>query len=212
MNIRTEQENMKIYKQSNEYTGGAASLMMVLNNLDCSYPLTKEKEFDIWQRSALLPVRATCIYGLAKVAQDKNLSIKVIVGKKDYSYPDYRFKSYTLREIEDASFSSSKQYKEAKDQGIQIEERDITIKDIKSSMKKDMQVIVRLNAQIFRGGKPSSHFFPVFSYENSKFLIVDPKKGELQSLSENDMKEALNSVNTKCKRDKRMLIINRIPP
>lgn len=200
-------KDQTVYKQSNEYTGAASSLMMVLNKLDKRFKLNKENEFDIWQKSALLPVRASSIYGLAKVAREHTPNVKVIVGDKEFTYPNYRFKSYKLKEIEEATFTSKKQYKEAEEMGISIEEKDIHIGHIRQNLEKGRPMIVRLNAATFRGGRASSNFFPVIGYNSKKFKIIDPSDGKEISLSEEDMKEALNSVKTKCKRDKRMIIL-----
>jgi len=197
---------MQPYKQSNEYTGGAAALLMVLNHYDPKVELTKENEYEIWRKTAALPVRASDIYGLTLVAHDHRRRVRVVVGELQYNYPNYRFQGYKLSEIEEATFTSDLFCKRLKRFGVEVVKKDFTLEYVKEALKGDRIVILRLNSGILRNSKASSNFFPVFKYGDRKFLIIDPQDGQKKLVYEEKMKEALDTVKEKCHRDNRMLV------
>lgn len=199
---------MQPYKQSNEYAGGAAALLMVLNHYDQKIELNKENEYEIWRKTVALPIRATDIYGMAVVAHEYRHRIHVIVGNLQYDYPNYRFQGYTLSEVEQAAFMTELFYKRLKRFGVEVTKKDITFEQVKDALKGDKIIILRLNSGVLRNGKASSHFFPVFRYGDRKFLIVDPQDGQKKLVYEDRMKEAFETVKTKCHRDNRMLVFD----
>jgi hypothetical protein len=198
---------MQPYKQSNEYTGGAAALLMALNHYDPKVELTKEAEYEIWRRSAALPVRAPDIYGLALVAHEHRRRVKVVVGEIKYQYPNYRFQGYKLTEIEEASYMSELFYKRLKRAGVEVVRKDFGLDQVRDLVRGDKVVILRLNAGVLRNSKASSSFFPIFKYGDKKYLLVDPQDGQKKLVYEDKMKEAFDTVREKCHRDNRMLII-----
>lgn len=199
---------MQPYKQSNEYTGGAAALLMVLNHYDPKIELTKENEYAIWRKTVALPVRASDIYGLALVAHEHRRRVRVIVGELQYQYPNYRFQGYKLSEIDDAIFMSGLFYKQLKRFGVEVIKKEITFDHVKDTLKGDKIIILRLNSGALRNGKASSNFFPIFKYGDRKFLIADPQDGQKKLVYEDRMKEAFETVRTKCHRDNRMLVFD----
>jgi len=197
---------MQPYKQSNEYTGGAALLLTALNHFDSKVALTKENEYEIWQKTVALPVRASDIYGLALVAHEHRRRVKIIVGNIQYTYPNYRFQGYKLSEIEEATFISNLFYKKLQRYGVPIVKKDFTLDYIKDLLKSDKILILRLNGGVLRNTKASSNFFLVIKYGDRKFLLIDPQDGEKKLVYEEKMQEAFETVKTKCHRDNRMLI------
>ena len=115
------------YTQSTPFTTAAASLLTILHNKK-QIPLTKENEFKIWHSSVNLPTRGSSIYGLALVAKRHGLNPKVVVEKKEYEFPDYRFYRYTKEDVEHAAFSELTHLTKAEEQSIPIQEKSFTLK------------------------------------------------------------------------------------
>ncbi len=195
---------MEVYKQTTKYTSAASSLLMILSHYK-KLELTKENEYKIWQNSAQLPTRVSSIFGLATIAENLGVKAKIIVGNTKFEYPNYRFKRYKLKDIEQAKFTSNIFLKKAKEKNISIEERDFGIEEVKKYIKNGKILMLRLNVGVIRNKKVTSNYVVVYGHGNGKFLIVDAKKGKML-IQEEHMKEALETIATKGRRDKRMVI------
>ena len=194
------------YFQTTEFTTAASSLLSVLNFLNPEIQHNKIREFDIWKKSANLPTRASSIYALATYAKKCGLNPKVVVEKKEYNFPDYRFYRYTKNDVEHASFSSNLHQKKAELENVQIEEKEVTLKDIKKELQKGNLLILRLNTKPIRQSKKNtSNYVVVHGYENKYIHIIDPAFAAL-SIPEETLQESFESLETKKYRDHRMII------
>jgi hypothetical protein len=190
--------------QSSPYTTAASSLLTILHHLK-QVPLTKKKEFEIWHECANLPTRGCSIYALGRYAKQQGLNPKIIVEKKQYAFPDYRFYRYTKEDIEHASFSSDQHQAEAEQLGVPITEISLTLNHVKQELK-DNIIILRLNVKPIRNEKRnSSNYIIVHGYQDNYFQIIDPGFAAM-SIPEIVMQEAFDSLETKKYRDHRMLI------
>ena len=187
---------MNPHLQSTSYTTAAASLLNILHYLNPEIHLTKEKEFHIWHSTTNLPTRASSIYALALYAQQHhNITPKIIVEKKQYDFPDYRFYRYTKEDIEHAAFSSNNHMKKA-EKTIQIEEKTINFNDIKELLNNNI-LLLRLNTKPIRNEKRNtSNYIAILEYSNNQFKIIDPKIGKLD-ISHEILKESFESLETK---------------
>ena len=198
---------MKLYRQTTKYTCAAASLAMVINHFKPEFKLNMDNEFDIWQKTVALPTRGSSIYALATYAYELGVPLKVVVGKQEYKFPGYKFKAYKKKEIDIANFSSELFYNKAKKSGIDIDEREFTIEEVKKSLKQGKLLLLRLIIGVIRGSKENRrnpHYMLVYKYAQKKFLIMDPKHGSL-SIDENIVKDAFDKV-IDIRRDHRMII------
>ena len=199
---------MEFYRQTTEYTCAASSLMMVLNHLNKDFKLSKENEFRIWRHSANLPVRASSIYGLAAFAKDYGAKVSVVLGEKEYDYPDYRFKGYTKKDIDEAKFCSRIHAKNARNANIPIAQSSFSVSDIESYLKDNKILIMRVNAGIFRDSRSTSKYLVIAGLDSKGyFQVFDPAKGEL-FISKAVMAKAIETLETKKKRDNRVLIFH----
>lgn len=196
---------MQAYTQTTEYTTAACSLMAVINHFKPDFQLSRENEFLIWQRTANLPVRASSIYGLAIFAKEQGLDPTVVLGEKEFDYPDYRFKRYTKKEIDEAKFSSKLHNKRARELGIKIDEREFDFKEVKELLKKGRVLMLRLNEGALRESGSTSKYVVVYESKNKEFSVMDPKQG-LVKVNEDLLKEAFETLESKKKRDHRMII------
>ena len=197
---------MEFYRQTTDYTCANSSLLMVIHHFKPEFKMTRENEFKIWLSAANLPTRAPSIYGMGVFAKKEGLNVRLVMEEKEYDYPDYRFKGYTKKEIDEAKFMSKLHSKEANRLGIPIEERDVTLEEIKSLLSQGKILMVRVNAGTFRDTKSTSKYL-VFFKKREEFMVVDPLRGEF-SLDERMLEEALETLHTKKKRDHRMLVFS----
>lgn len=198
---------MKTYNQTTRFTCAPAALAMIVNHFKPDFLLNIENEIDIWRQTVALPIRGSSIFGLAVYAHKQGIPLKVVVGEEDYKFPRYRFKSYKKTEVHIASFISEMLQKEAKERGIEIEERSFELKEVDSLLKEGKILLLRLSAGIIRKShknRNSPHYFPVYEFEDGKYKIMDPRKGPLE-VDKQTMNEAFDKV-IEMKRDPRMIV------
>jgi hypothetical protein len=195
---------METYIQTTEYTTAAVSLMLILNHFDDEFDVSRENEFRIWMNSCNLPTRACSIYGLAVYAKDHGLDPEIRLGEKEYEYPDYRFKGYTKKEIDEAKFSSKLYHKEARALDIPVKEEEFDLADVKDLLKDDNVILLRVNAGALRDEGSISNYVVVYKYRNN-YSMVDPVQGKIR-VGEDKLREAFETLVTKKKRDHRMVI------
>ena len=198
---------MKEYKRTTPFTTAASSLMVVINHFNPEFKLSKENEFLIWRNTATLPVRASSIFGLAIYAKKQGLSPIIVLEDKEYDYPDYRFKGYKKKEIDAAKYSYELYYKEAKELGIAIEERDFEFREVRDLVKKGKILIIRINEGALREKKSTSKYIVVFGYDKDKkeFSAMDAKQG-IVKVKDELLKEAFDTLATKKKRNHEMMV------
>jgi len=197
---------MEPYLQTTEFTTAASSLLTIIHHLKPEIRLSKEKEFEIWRETVNLPTRGSSIYALANYAKKQGLKPKIVLEDRDYYFPDYRFYRYTKKDIREASFSSGLHQDKSKELGLEIEEKKITIDDIKKELQRGSIILLRLNVKSIRDTKRNtSNYIVVYEHTNRTFQIVDPALGTL-SIPEETLKECFESLETKKHRDHRMIV------
>lgn len=138
----------------------------------------------------------------------QGLSPSIVLKDEKYDYPDYRFKGYTKKEVEAAKFSDKLYYKEAKELGIPIEERDFEFKEVRELVKKGKVLILRINEGALRARKSTSKYIVVYAYDANKkeFSVMDAKQG-IVKVSADLLKEAFETLATKKKRNHEMMVL-----
>ncbi len=198
---------MKHYKQTTKYTCAAASLGMIINHFKKDFKMEWGVELDIWHRTAALPTRGSSLYALAIYAHEQGVPLKVVVAEPEYKFPGYKFKAYKKKEIELADRISTMFYNRAKEAGIDIDENDFTLEDVKRLLGDGKVLLLRLIVGIVRGTKENKrnpHYLPVYGYSKGKFKIMDPRKGPIE-VHEVIVQEAFDKVK-EVKRDNRMIV------
>jgi len=199
---------MQPYLQSTSFTCAASSLLTLLHNFNKDIDLNKENEFDIWRKTANLPTRGSCIYAIANYAKKKGLNPKVIVERREYYFPDYRFYRYTKNDVEEAAFMSNMYFMDAQNNEIEIEVKTIELKMVKEALKNNI-LMIRINTKPIRNEKRNtSNYIIVNGYKNKHFQIIDPTLGAL-SVPEDVFQEAFETLETKKNRDHRMVLFPR---
>lgn len=198
---------MESYKQTTNYTGASSALMCILHYFNPEFELNEENEIDIWLKTVILPTRASSVFALANYAREKGLQPKIIVEDVNYTYPDYRFKRYTKKQIELAEKISDRYKKECEEERIIIVERDFDVNYIDTLLAKEKIMLVRVNAGRLRGTKSTSKYIVVYkkSKEKDKYFIIDPRRRR-KKVTREMLEEALQELKTKKKREKCMVV------
>lgn len=197
---------LESYKQTTNYTGAASALLSILNHFK-GIEFTQENELDIWLKSVILPTRASSVFGLALYAKEQGLSPKIVIEDAHYTYPDYRFKRYTKKQIELASVIANRYKQRAEESGILIVERDFDVNYIDSLLQKGKVLLLRVNAGRLRGTKSTSKYIVVYkkSLEKGKYFIIDPRRRR-KKVTRDMLEESLEELKTKKKREKCMVV------
>ena len=207
MNTGTEPV-LESYKQTTNYTGASSALLCILHYF---YPetveLTQENELDIWLSSVILPTRASSVFGLALYAKHKGLQPKIVIEDASYTYPDYRFKRYTKKQIELAEKIADRYKDKCEEEQILIVEKDFDVNYVDSLLQKGKIMLLRVNAGRLRGTKSTSKYIVIYkkSKEKDKYFIIDPRRRR-KKVTRDMLEESLVELKTKKKREKCMIV------
>ncbi len=196
------------YKQTTNYTGAACALLSILHHFfPEEHPLTEEQELKIWLASIIPPTKASSVFGLALYAKQQGLEPKIIIEDAQYTYPDYRFKRYTKKQIELAGKIADRYKQHCEEEQIIIVQRDFDVNYIDSLLQKGKILLVRVNAGRLRGTTSTSKYIVVYkkSIEKDKYFIIDPRRRR-KKVTRDMLSEALEELKTKKKREKCMVV------
>ncbi|MCF7799271.1 peptidase C39 family protein [Candidatus Woesearchaeota archaeon] len=199
---------LESYKQTTNYTGAASALLSILHYFDATIEFSQENELDIWLKSAILPTRASSVFGLAMYAKEKGLQPKIIIEDASYTYPDYRFKRYTKKQIELAEKIANRYKKQAEEDGILIVEKDFDVNYIDSLLAKEKILLIRVNAGRLRGTKSTSKYIVIYkksATDSNQYFIIDPRRRR-KKITREMLEESLEELKTKKKREKCMVV------
>ncbi|MFP4523599.1 MAG: peptidase C39 family protein [Candidatus Nanoarchaeia archaeon] len=199
---------LQSYKQTTNYTGAASALMSIIHYFQEDFQLNEDNEIDIWLKTAILPTRASSVFGLALYAKELGLEPKIVMEDKDYTYPDYRFKRYTKKQIELAQKVANRYLDKCEEAHILIIEKDFDVNYIDSLLSKRKILLVRLNAGRLRGTKSTSKYIVVYKKSKkdpNKYFIIDPRRRR-KKVTREMLEEALVELKTKKKREKSMIV------
>ncbi|MGM5481776.1 MAG: peptidase C39 family protein, partial [Nanobdellota archaeon] len=194
---------LESYKQTTNYTGAASALMAIINYFNPEFEMTEDQELEIWLSSIVPPTKASSVYGLALYAKEKGLQPKVVVEEKEYSYPDYRFKRYTKKQIELAAKISNRYQHKCEEENIIIAQRDFDVNYIDSMLQKGKILLVRVNAGRLRGTRSTSKYIVVYKKSKkdpNQYFIIDPRRRR-KKVTREMLDESLQELKTKKKRE-----------
>lgn len=199
---------LESYKQTTNYTGASCALMSIIHYHDPSFEMNEDNELGIWLSSIVPPTRASSVYGLALFAKEKGLQPKVVVENTEYTYPDYRFKRYTKKQIELAAKVSEQYKRMCEEKSIVVVRKDFDVNYVDSMLQKGKILLIRVNAGRLRGTRSTSKY--IVAYKKSKknpnqYFIIDPRRRR-KKVSREMLDESLKELQTKKKREKTMIV------
>ncbi len=199
---------LESYKQTTNYTGASSALLCILHHF---FPeeieLNQDNELDIWLSTVILPTRASSVFGLALYAKHKGLQPKIVIEDANYTYPDYRFKRYTKKQIMLAEKIADRYKDKCDEEGIIIVERDFDVHFIDNLLEKNKILLVRVNAGRLRGTKSTSKYIVIYkkAKDKEKYFIIDPRRRR-KKVTREMLEESLIELKTKKKREKCLII------
>lgn len=198
---------LESYKQTTNYTGASSALLSILHFFDENFELNEDNELDIWLSTVILPTRASSVFGLALYAKKKGLDPKIIIEDANYTYPDYRFKRYTKKQILLAEKIADRYKMKCESEGIIIVEKDFDVNFIDSLLEKRKILLLRVNAGRLRGTKSTSKYIVVYkrAHDRNKYFIIDPRRRR-KKVTREMLEESLIELRTKKKREKCMIV------
>ncbi|MFP4118801.1 MAG: peptidase C39 family protein [Candidatus Woesearchaeota archaeon] len=199
---------LESYKQTTNYTGASSALMSIIHYFNPEFEMNEDHELEIWLSSIVPPTRASSVYGLALYAKDKGLQPKVVVEETEYSYPDYRFKRYTKKQIELAAKISQRYQRMCEENSIIVAQRDFDVNYIDSMLQKGKILLVRVNAGRLRGTRSTSKYIVVYKKSKkdpNQYFIIDPRRRR-KKVTREMLDESLQELKTKKKREKTMIV------
>ncbi|MDP3639744.1 MAG: peptidase C39 family protein [Nanoarchaeota archaeon] len=196
------------YLQTTPFTTAASSLLSIIHHYNAAVPLSREKEFKIWTETITPPTRASSIYALALCAKKYGLTVKIIVGKKEYDFPDYRFYRYTKTDMDHAAFAEQLHLQRAEQENIPIKVGTLAFQDLERELDQQNIVLLRVNVKPLRQEqRNSSNFIVVYGSTQEHFQIIDPATGA-SCVPRKLLEEAFSSLGDKKYRDKRMIVFS----
>ena len=158
-----------------------------------------------------MPTRASSIFALAKYAKEKGCTVKVIVEKEEYDFPDYRFYRYTKEDVDNAKLSAKLLRQDAIGAGINMEVKDFTLNDVDKELLDNKIILLRLNIKALRNMKRNSSNYVVinnYNKQTSEYSIIDCGD-TARSVTKEILQECFDTLESKKHRDHRMLIFER---
>ena len=196
-----------VFIRSTPYTNAVCCLINILS-LKKNTNFKQKDEYDIWLKTAVLPMRTSSIYGLALISKQHSLTPKLIVENHEFDFPDYRFHRYKKSDVEMAKFSSEIYRKKCEEANINITVKKIDFEDLKKLVLENY-CIVRINTKFIRNLKRNNSNYVVFKdYKNKEFEIIDPSQGTLK-ISEEVAYNSYLSLETKKHRAHKLLVFSK---
>jgi len=160
----------EFYKQTTPYTCGAASLLMVLNNLNENIKLTRENEITIWKDATFRVIECTSNIGLAYAALKRGFKAKVL---QEYHLPKVFSRQHDLYVNNEMKKIYLEQLKNAKKLGLEIEYGDFDLDRMLEFTKKSIYPIVLISSGTIL------HFVILCGYEHKPAYNLTPEINEV---------------------------------
>ena len=134
--------------QTQEFTCGAACLMMAMKYFDPAIVLNEDLEIDIWREANLVEVWATCGRGLAYSAAKRGYRAEIIASVDDIPVRERIFKicPNANREVLDFFFQDMK--KRALSMNVPEIKKEVTLEMVRCSIRENAVPILLTNSKV----------------------------------------------------------------
>jgi len=164
---------LPFYKQSQDFTCGAACLLMAMGAFDKKIELTQESEIDIWRESNLVELYGTCRYGLALSAWKRGFSPRIVSNSEGILYECIIEECNLEVDREMLRFFFEDMRTRCKIAGICEERGTVTVEIIKEALIKREIPIVLSNA-LMVSDEDIPHWVVVSGFEADKAFVNNP--------------------------------------
>ncbi len=167
------------YAQSEEFTGSAACVMMVLKYINKDFKMKKETEFEIWNDAIGGSIWHGSKYGIAYALAKRGAKPKIISNNlKDEGY-ERKLAVYEGTNLDTLRASYNEVREKVKSLKIPEEHRQVSINTLKKELEEGRIPIVLVNSGYLEEGKTSENdagpqWVVVKGYDSDTFYINDP--------------------------------------
>ena len=168
--------DVPFHGQMQEFTCGAACLMMAMKYFDPSLKLTRDLEIDIWREANLVEDWSTCGRGLAYSAAKRGFGARIVASVDDIPFKEKILKISPNADRKVLEFFFRDMQRRALALDVKEERRQVTVGEIFSALDKREVPIVLVNAK-FLHREDIRHWIVVRDYDWNKAFIHDPRGG-----------------------------------
>ena len=165
--------DVPFHRQMQEFTCGAACLMMAMKYFDPSLRLTRDLEIDIWREANLVEDWSTCGRGLAYSAAKRGFGARILASVDDIPFKEKILEISPNADRKVLEFFFRDMQKRALALDVKEEQRQVTVEDIFSALGNREVPIVLVNAK-FLHREDVPHWIVVRGHDSNKVFIHDP--------------------------------------
>jgi hypothetical protein len=174
------------YKQTMDFTCGAACLVMVLSFFDCGFVMGRDSEMDLWREGTSVLALGMGRYGISLPLLRRNYTVKIRTNVKGIEFLDRISKRLTAREM--SVFREI--YAERKERAIRMglveeETGDFGEREILDALNEGNLPVLLTNASAL-GDEEAPHWIVVTGIDHNSLYFNNPldEKGSALPLSE----------------------------
>lgn len=161
------------YRQTQDYTCGAAALMMAMKYFDSSLELCKDLEIDVWREANLIEDWSTCGRGLAYSAAKRGFGARIVASVDDIPFKERILKISPNADRKVLEFFFRDMQRRALALDVKEERREVTVEEIFSTLSNREIPIVLVNAKLLHQ-EDVPHWIVVRGYDWTGLFIHDP--------------------------------------
>ncbi|MFH0848356.1 MAG: peptidase C39 family protein [archaeon] len=161
------------YRQTEDYTCGAAALMMAMRYFDPHLELSKDLEIDIWREANLVEDWSTCGRGLAYSAAKRGNGARIVASVDDIPFKEKILKISPNANRRVLEFFFRDMQRRALALDVKEERREVTVEEIFLTLANRQVPIVLVNAK-FLHREDVPHWVTVRGHNSSRVFIHDP--------------------------------------
>jgi len=165
--------DVPFHRQMQEFTCGAACLMMAMKYFDPKLKLTRELEIDIWREANLVEDWSTCGRGLAYSAAKRGFGARIVASVDDIPFKQKILKISPNADRRVLGFFFRDMQKRALALDVKEERRQVTVEEVFSALDKREVPIVLVNAK-FLHREDAPHWIVVRGHDSNEAFIHDP--------------------------------------
>ncbi|MEM3852069.1 MAG: peptidase C39 family protein [Methanomassiliicoccales archaeon] len=167
----------RFYRQTMDFTCGAACLLMALNFFEPAFALTPENEVDIWREGNLIPAMGMGRYGIALILLRRQCTVRILS-----TTADFEFSSRIRARLGDNQYSqfrllAQERMHRAKMLGLKEQTvSDITVRDL-DAVKRGSLVFLLTDASVL-GDETAPHWILIYGMDHEKLYFHNPLASE----------------------------------
>lgn len=162
------------YRQSTQFTCGAAALMMAMAGIEKGLKLSQDMELDIWREATTIFMTSghggSHPLGLALEARRRGFHVEVFMNRRDVLFIE-GVRSAHKKEI--MAVVEGQFRRKAADAGIPVHYEDFTVRSIESWLKQNLAVLVLVSTYRTNGSK-TPHWVTVTAIDDQCLYVHDP--------------------------------------